>query len=75
MNSELVRPLAESVVRTIMQDLRQRVEELEGLSPRVLRARARYIRKDLDKLQEYAHAHGVLTGKHCARLSRILLTR
>lgn len=65
--------MAESVVRTIMQDLRQRVEELEGLSPRVLRARARYIRKDLDKLQEYAAMHGVIKKSCIGR--RIRLTR
>lgn len=74
--SDLVKPLAASVVHVVLSDLRERVTVIErgGLGPRTTRARLRCIKEELAKLQQYATEHGVLTRKNCARLNRIRLT-
>jgi hypothetical protein len=72
---DLTKPLAASVVRVILADLRERAAVLEtsALGPRTTRARARALRQELNKLHEYACAHGVIKKSCSGR--RISLTR
>ncbi len=54
----LEKKLGESLIRTLISDLDQRVAACEQLTPRLARYRLRWIRKDFTKLRALARRYG-----------------
>jgi hypothetical protein len=57
--TNLTRKLGESVVRTEIRKLNDRIDALESQSPRVRRARLQYIKQDFARITRTARKWGL----------------